>query len=170
MKQLYSDIKTKLQEVSGFNYIGIWNNQVEAIQNRDPDDYSANTWPLPALFVEIVTSSDNIQQLGNGVQIYDPLPVRIHIVDDFYNGDNMEENTRVFDHGQAVYAVLQKFEPDGAVAFIRTGEEQDFDHNNVYHFIQTYTTNYIDSSREEPVGFLEKEPPTDLEITGEYEN
>lgn len=168
MKQLYLDIKIKLQEVPGFNYIGIWNNQVEAIQNRDPSDYSANSWPLPALFIEIIT--EEIQQLGNGVQIYDPVLVKIHIVDDFYNGDNMEENTRVFDYSKAVYQVLQKFEPNGAVAFVRTSEEQDFNHNNVYHFIQTYTTNYIEPSREEPVGFTEKTPPTDLDITGEYEN
>lgn len=168
MKQLYLDIKEKLQEVDSIKHIAVWNNQAELIENERAESYTGYTCALPAAFVEL-TSPAEIQQLGDEQQLYDPLIVRIHIVTEYYhNAGDMEEDLSIFDLRSDVYKKLQKFEPDGAVAFVRTQEEQDQNHTNVYHFIQTYTTNYLEyiNLKEE----TEKEPPTDLEITGEYED
>jgi hypothetical protein len=154
MKQLYLDIKTKLQaSVPELLQISVYNNQFQSLEDRD-----IYSFPFPCAFVEFVNENES-SQLGNGVQIFDPLYVKIHIGHTFYNGENQEENLDVFDLKDKIYKALQKFEPDGAVAFIRSSETQDYDHTDVYHFVQTYTTNYVDFIMNEPVDGQEVQPP-----------
>jgi len=164
VKQLYIDIRTKVLTllngiVPAFNFVQVWNNQLET--DGENKMYS---FAYPALFVEIV-SPGQIIQLGNGVQHYEPLIVRLHILQEFYNATDgngiLEQDLTIFDLRQIVYEGMQGWEPDNCVAWVRTGETQDTNHSNVYHFIQEYTTSYVDSTMERPVDGLTKTPPTD---------
>ena len=161
MKQLFLDIKSQLlAQVPELAFIQMFNNQFELIESQDT--YS---FPFPCCFIEFLADNP-IQQLGNGVQIYDPLTVRVHIGNDFYNAmdGTQEQDLIVMDLKQKVFKALNKFEPLGATVFVRFSETQDTNHTNVYHFIQDYKTNYIDQDRNEPVKSTLSTPPTTLII------
>jgi hypothetical protein len=160
MKQLFIDIKTQLlAQVPELAFIQMYNNQFDLIEKQET--YS---FPFPCCFIEFVT--ETIQQLGNGVQIYDPLTVRVHIGNDFYNAidGTQEQDLIVFELKQKIFKALNKFEPLGATVFIRFSETQDINHSNIYHFIQDYKTNYIDQDRSEPLNKTQINPPIELII------
>lgn len=165
MKQLFLDIKTQLlAKVPEVTFVQMWNNQF-----NDLEEGSVYSFPFPCIFIEFVNENE-IKQLGQGYQIYDPLTVRVHIGHDFYNNTDgtMEQDLAVMDLKQKVYKALQKFEPTGAVQFIRYSESQDYNHTNIYHFIQDYKTNYIDSYRTEPVDGVQSSAPIYLDLTTTY--
>ena len=161
LSQLYTDVRTRLlSQVDGgghpyIKFCQVWNNQMGG---RDADQKDMYAFPLPAVFLEI-NSPDSIEQLGNGAQLQ-VLTLRVHIFHEFYNNTDttngmMEQDLAIFALRDVVYGALQKYEPSGAVAMVRIAEMQDYDHDNVYHFIQEYQTNYIDNSRVEPIGYIE---------------
>ena len=156
MKALIQAVKARLATVPDFKTIRVFNNQFELLESGEYEGVFCN-----AAFIEIINDQPAIQ-LGRGYQLFDPIIVRIHIGHEFYDGDNMDEDLDVFDLKDKVYQVLQKFEPDGAVAFCRTAEGQDYDHANVYHYIMDFTTNYIDGLMKEPVNGVQSIPPTEL--------
>lgn len=171
MKQLYLDIKQRLlTKAPSVRHIAIFNNQIERLKNINEGDYTQDAYAFarPAVFIEFQNILE-ITQLGGGVQLYDPLFVVVHIVhDNYHNGGDMDLDLLIFDLKQEVYLALQKFEPLGAVMFIRTSEQQDYDHDNLYHYQMTFTTNYIEQSSLEPVGGIAITPAlsltTDLDI------
>lgn len=170
MIQLFNDIKQQiLNEVPEIQFVQMYNSQF-ADMDRDERGASIYSFPLPAAFIEF---EDDLQylQLGNGVQLIDPLFIKIHIAHEYYDAQDgtMEQNLEIFNLRQKVYMALQKFEPNGAVAFMRINETQDKHHTNLYHYIQTYQTNFIDSERQEPVNGVIKDPPTDLDLTVSYD-
>lgn len=125
-----------------FAFVDVWNNQLDLAEQQQ--QYS---FPLPAAFIEILNVQEP-KQLGDGVQLYDQLIVRLHIVHEQLDaGDGtMERNLDVFDLTQKTFKRMQGFEPDKASAFFRVNEERDYYHTNVYHFIQDYKTTYLDDS------------------------
>jgi hypothetical protein len=168
MKELYLAIKARLEAVlldddnnQIAKFIHIWNNQLSWMAQGK--EYS---FGFPAIFIEFVNPSE-IQYVGNGVQVYDPLDINVHICHEYYDAADgtMEQNLEVFVLKQKVLAALQKFHCDGSGTFTREGEEQDYDHPNYYHFIQRYRTTWIDKSMEEPVDGYDIDPPLTTEIT-----
>lgn len=165
MKQLYLDIESQIKsQVTEVQFIHVYNSQFDLMENQE--SYS---FPFPCVFIEFVAQNE-IQQLGGGYQIFDPLMINVHIGHNLYDaGDGtMEQNLDIFDLRTKIFKALNKFEPNGAVQFIRVSETQDTNHKSVYHFIQTYKTNYIDNSRSEPVNGVTTTPPTDLELDVNY--
>lgn len=136
----------------------VWNNQTTFEAEGTHYNY-----PKPAVFVEFANLED-IEQLGNGNQIYNDMIIRLHIVQDFYNATDglgvEEQNLTIFDLTQKVFAGLNKFEPSGAVALVRVAEQHKSDHTNIYEFIQDYRTNLVDLTTDEPSGFIIKPPVT----------
>lgn len=147
--------------------IKVWNNNMANILAGTDDPYA-----LPAIFIEF---PDNIKwdQLGNGVQIVDPLEVSFHLVTDFYDAmdGTKDNNLATFQMADNLRNVLQDWmpttftiSPDGEYgayagtyqaafgAFCRSNEIQDKNHTNVYHFIQSYMTTWVDSARSRPIG------------------
>jgi hypothetical protein len=157
MKQLYTDLRTKILSLQSngkqlVNFCQVWNNQVDRLRN-DPNDQYA--FPFPAVFIEM-GSPYPVAQLGNGAQEM-TIVIRLHIVHEFYNNITttdgiMEQDLQVFDLRDGIYSGMNKYEPDGAGALTRTGEMQDFDHDNLYHLTQEYACNFIDLGLLEPVG------------------
>jgi hypothetical protein len=169
LKQLFIDIKNKiLAQVDNngnqvIKFCQVWNNQVEWEMQGKMYDYIK-----PACFVEF-EAPQQLQQLGTGEQIYDELIVRIHIVHDFFNATDsdslLEQDLTIFDLKQWVFIALQKFQPNMAATMVRVSESQQYDHNQLYHYIQEYKTNLIDTTMAEPVNGITKQPPTDLQLT-----
>ena len=135
-------------------HINEWNNQLAQMNEGEQ-----MTFPLPSAFIEIISDTPKIQ-LGNGVQLYDPLTVRIHILHEKYNENGyFYRDLDVFDTKQDVYLALQKFEPLNASTFVCISETQDNDHANVYHFMIDFATNLMDFSAKEPRNPLTVQPP-----------
>lgn len=175
MKNFFLALFLRLQTIKNddgsdtFKKIAKWNNQLVLLMNEE--GARVNLFELPAIFIAFDTSS--ITQLGNGVQLYDPLDFEVHILDWQIDAENgtFEQNLRIFDLKQKVYQCLQKFQPgftdeeDPAGSCIRISEQEDNNHNGVYHFIQKYRTTFVDNSMAEPVGGVEWEPvPMPLEL------
>jgi len=147
--------------VQKYKTIGVWNDQVKALQDKGDESVIDS----PACFIEY----ENVipEQLGNGFQIFNPLRVILHIV--HYQLDTgsgtMDENKDIYLLADEIFKKMQMFKPSGAGSFIRTSEKPDYNHNNIYHWIQEYTTNYIDSGAQPPTGAILSPAPLDLETT-----
>ena len=168
---LMKELKTLASTLLGddntplFKHIRVWNNQLEQ-ERADPNNQLS--YPKPALFIELANTSD-IQQMGIGAQIYNDLRVRFHIIHEHYNeytNDNIfDEDVQVFNIAQRLFYAINKYEPSGAVAMVRVNEELDFNHDNLYHFVQEYATNLIDATREEPLNFVPMPTPLAIDLS-----
>lgn len=143
----------------------MWNNQLERLLNGEQDDIAliAEIGDQPAIIVQFV-SPFTIEQLGNGVEIYQNLIVRLHILHQFYNANDgtMDQDLVVLDIAEDVYRAFDDWMPStmviGGVTYDipvgvmnRQSETLDDDHDNVYHFIQDYMTNWVDSANNRPI-------------------
>jgi hypothetical protein len=169
VKELYLELKQRINDKSPeIQHVAIFNNQIDLLENiyTEGQNYQNTTelFPTPAVFFEFESPSE-IHQLGNGVQLYDPLNIKVHIVHTFFNGENYGENLEVFDVKLSVFKALQKFEPKQSVPLVRILEEQDSDHTSIYHYVMTFLTNYMDNSMNEPVDPGKTiQPPIEVEL------
>lgn len=160
MKDFIQAIISRLELKCPTLYVNLWNNQLAEMQEG-----VQMTFPLPAVFVEIINDNAT-KQLGNGVQLYDPLTVRAHVLHEVYNNETyFTPDFNVFDIKQQVYLALQKFEPTNACTFVRISETQDNEHANVTHFVLDFATNLMDFSAQEPRNPQTIQPPFTHTIT-----
>lgn len=144
-------------------YARVWNNQVA--QSRDGKQYD---FPKPAIFVEIINNVA-FEQLGVGFKSAD-LGFNIHIVHEQYDAGNgtFEQDITVFDLRDKIVSLLSRFFPTACSALMCTGESQDYDHDNLYHYIVSFVCNFIDSKGsgyDAGAGeYTESEPPTTLNL------
>jgi len=159
MKQLLIDIITYIRaEMPEILTVAEWNSQYEQIEEGDSYGFM-----LPAIFIELVNEAPRIQ-LSNGVTLYDPLNVKFHVITEEYNNDvfttdnNQDMNLSYRDVLQTIYNKFYLKEFNGAVAMVSTGEENDTQHTNIYHFISTFVTNYVDFNQSRPVNRITATP------------
>ena len=170
IKAPIQDILTKLATIQVVNsdgntvelYARIWNNQIET--ERAGDSY---VYPKPAAFVEVV-SPVIFEEIGQNLRSAD-IGISIHLVHEYYNQDGtFEQDLQVFDLRDQIIAALSQFKPTGCGQLVSTGEQQDYDHDNIYHYIISFVCNFIDSKGSPyDLGrgiYIEKEPPTDVNI------
>lgn len=144
LKQLYSDIKTELSSILNdggeplFKYVGIWNNQLRSIK-AEKNDWIGITYP--AIFTEIIVT--DIEQQACKHQLWN-VNINFHIVDDFYNNieGGFEENTQIFDMNDKLWEHMQNIKIPMCALLVGNAQGQDFDHTNVYHYVQQFKTNY----------------------------
>jgi len=164
MKDFIQAIITQLEIKCTTIHINVWNNQLAEMEKGEQ-----MTFPLPSAFVEVISDTPTIQ-LGNGVQLYDPLTVRIHVLHEKYNTQEyFYADFDVYDVKQLVYLALQKFEPTNACTFVRISESQDNNHDNVYHYIIDFATNLMDFSAQEPRNSLTVQPPFTHNINATFQ-
>lgn len=154
-RQLFVDIKSQLLIVNGLKYVAQFNNQIAHIKSRDQFSF-----PLPAAFIEFLDPSP--QQYGGGVQIYEPLNIRIHWAWEKYNEDGeQDEVLEQFDIVQFIQAKFQNFAPANASTFVRINELYDGDHDNISVGYVDFRTTYVDRQQELPLNSIQSIPPTE---------
>lgn len=168
MKEIFLALQTYLlgrlastDPLMNVTYIRLWNNQVQYAK-----DAIDETYPYPAIFIDFPEEIE-WKQIGNGVQTVDPLMIRLHIVHDFYDAQDgtMGQDLAILELAQKVYTSLQEWMPNIPLGvFVRVMEVQDKDHPNLYHFIQTYQTTWIDTAMKRPVNGSVTTEPLDLQL------
>lgn len=166
MKKFFQALAAQLLTVSDLQHVRMWNNQhLWVIEGK------MELFGNPSAFIEF--ESGNIDQMGEGIQIYNPLTFKVHLLDwQMDAGDGtFEQNLAIYDLKDKVFQALQKFNPgktdssDPASICIRVAEEQDYEHKGLYHFIQTYKATLVDVIMQEPVNGIDSDPvPMPLEI------
>ena len=122
-----------------FKRIDIWNQQLK----YEKDNNSGYTFPTPAVFVEMKPT--NSMLIGMGVNLID-YDIILHIVDTLYNsGSHLDRNIKVFALRNAAKVRFQLYQPKmmGRLFFIK--DQQDFTHNNVYHYVITFRGALLDT-------------------------
>jgi hypothetical protein len=181
IKQPIQDILAKLSTIQVANqdhqtvnlYSRVWNNQVANI--KDGKSYE---WPRPAAFVEVVSPA-RFEILGMGLRSAD-LGIRVHLVHDNYNNESagFDQDLAIFDlrdiilgnFDNPVNPGLSNYCPTACGPLVCVGEDQDYDHDNLYHYILEFVCNFIDSkgSPYDPnTGKYFDTPNPDLEMTVE---
>jgi hypothetical protein len=162
----FNAIKTQLLNITfdgdTIQFVQLWNNQLESLKAKDTEANIMYSFSLPAFFIEFLYLET--EQLGNGIQLYENLVVRIHILhrqEDAGDG-TMEQNLAVFALRDAVQLALQNFRTPGASEFIRQKQEMDYNHNNVYHYILDYGCTYIDTITNQPLNGISKIATPDI--------
>jgi len=171
IKQPIVDVLSKLRELTVTNgdgmsvtpHVRIWNNNLQSM--KEGETYM---FPLPALFVEVL--NDQIYQtIGQEFRATD-LTFRVHILHEFYDAQDgtFEQDLIVYDLRDKIIALLTYFEPTACGPLEALTETQDYDHDNIYHYLIDFVCHFIDSkgSRLDPDStyYTEKQPPTDLQL------
>lgn len=171
IKQPLQDVLNRLAALTAANgdgnvvpvYTRIWNNQLAMLEGGETFDF-----PKPAFFVEIINGVQ-FDQIGTGFRSAD-LGFNIHIVHEFYDAGsgNFEDDLAVFDLRDQVVKALTNWRPTACGEMISTGESQDYDHNNLYHYVISFVCNFIDSKGSlydvEAGNYTDSEPPVDLAL------
>lgn len=143
MKQLITDLKTKLNSINITTLDSItthlscfvWNNQIENLRQ-------GKTIALPNIcsFVEIIVNNQNSIG-GNSYNIESDIAINIHLMQTHYNTENqLDENMLIYDLRKLVIDSMYGFKSSAMVSTINgVGEQFDYDHDNIYHYILSYT-------------------------------
>lgn len=171
MKNLYAGLKARVVAkdlTSIIKFIGKWDQSVLDRLEKGKD----HAFRLPAVFFEFVSPQDVIS-VGGGVQLFDPLVVRVHVLHEFYNDTDTGTriNLDVYDVGKTVHGWIQNYQVTGADygsgPLCRTSVEEDDTHGQVFHYIASYTTTWVDNSTTYPEGGIEQDPPFYADISAE---
>jgi len=157
----FNEIQTQLNTALPNLYVRLFKNQFDELE--DGDNYS---FPFPCCFIEFI-NNEHIKMLGNGVQLYDPLIVRLHIGHLEYDSTDgqLDQNLNILGVKDQIFTILQKWKSTKSSIFVRTDEQMHVQHDQVSVFIQEYTTTLTDDSLREPVGGQQTTPTTDLDLT-----
>ena len=174
IKQPLQDVLAKLATLDVTNrdgqtvklYSRIWNNQVEF--ELQGDSY---VYPKPAAFVEVVNNAV-YEEIGVGFASCDVV-FRIHLVHEFYNQDGtFEQDLEIFDLRDKIIALLNHFKPTACGLLVRMNETASYEHTNIYEYLIDFGCNFTDSKGspyDQQAGkFIQKDPPTDLNISANY--
>jgi hypothetical protein len=169
IKQPITDIMSKLATLNIINAdlqtvplrVRVWNNQLRHEAHGEMYDFIK-----PAAFLEVI---GNVQweQLGIGFRSAD-IGFHVHLITEMYDAQDgtMEQNLKIFDLRDQVVAMLSNYAPTACSPMWSTGETQDYDHTNLYHYIISFVCNFTDSkgSQYEPGAgyYIDSTPPTNL--------
>jgi hypothetical protein len=156
IKQPILDVMSKLSSITVTNgdnnpvplFTRIWNKQIDYLK-----DGSGYAFARPAAFVEVINNA-TYQTIGQGFRSAD-IGFRIHLIADSYNEieGTMEQFLGIFDLRDKVIANANNPSNAGLSFFVPTdcsplncvSEEQDYSHDNIYHYILDFVCNFTDS-------------------------
>lgn len=118
-------------------YARVWNNQVDYIRSGQ-----LQVFQTPAVYVEFVMGEGgNIGQNYNGNEVV----LRFHLVHNHYNTEgSFEQDLLIFDLRDLVCALLNRYKCIHLSPLQKLTEQQDFSHDNIYHYIIDYSTHFVD--------------------------
>jgi hypothetical protein len=140
-----------------FQTVRVWNNQTD---HEREGEYVA--YGKPACFVEVLTDVQ-WEPLGEGYSTAD-IGIKFHLVHEYYDdqGGNFEQDLVIFDLRDQAIAVFNLYKPPGCGHLMKVNEVQDFDHDNVYHYIVEFVCSFVDNKGAKT--YQETTPPTAAEI------
>ncbi len=142
MRDLYSELRTQIESETSVTHVRLWNNQIELIDKGEQIPFQ-----FPAVFIDF--PDINWAQRGNGTQTTD-LTIRFYICFESFHTSENEEDLDVFTLRDSVYLALQDFKPTSAGKLMRTREETDPRHTNVYVWIMDFVSSYQDTVAQNP--------------------
>lgn len=166
LKQPISDVLSRLSSFQIMNaeqvlaplYARIWNNQLQ-----DEMTGKLYAFPRPAAFLEIITPAI-YEIIGAGYRSAD-LSLRIHLIHDFYNTDGtFEQDLSIFDLRDSIISLMHLYCPTGCGPLTAVKEDQQYDHNNLYHYVIDFVCNYTDDVGNVYKNYVDSAPPTNLQI------
>lgn len=160
LKDAILSIKTKLQTLTDLQFVAIWNNQLSQTQDGQIYDF-----PKPAAFIE-ARIPNSFLPLGQGYSQSD-ITFAIHIVHEQFDAGNgnYEQNTDVYDLKRKIMYLLTNWQPAQCGKLMKIAEVQDYEHNNLYHYIIEFLTGLIDNDADASQGDAVTTPPTTLNLT-----
>ncbi len=142
IKQPILDIMQRVRDtIPEFLHVRVWNNQLS--YNRSGQIYE---FLKPACFVEVI-NSPQYEAIGGGWTGAD-LGITFHIVHEHYDSmdGTFEQDLVVFDLRDKVLEFITLFKPSGCSHMTLTGEEQDYEHDNLYHYQVSFVCNFTDNT------------------------
>lgn len=139
MKEIFENLLFKLKELNVFKTIYIFNNHIDKIRTGKIN------FLCPGIFVEIQQQLNTVLTLQQGVSSWD-IKIRFHICDFQLDGLNntFNQNLTVFNYRNLIRKTFVQYFPPRCSGMMADGEDQDYKHNNIYHYIQNFKTNYTD--------------------------
>lgn len=161
MKDLFLAIKQRIQSTITLDntlyetpnqqmYVEPYNNQWEDWKGESP---KMRQIPIPCVLVEWIKPIP-VKQLGSGVKLYEPLRIRIHIIQkQLDQGDGtVDANLNIYDLQEQVYLALEKWNPQTSTPLVKGSlmvmveQEPDENYNQLYNWRMVFETTYMDSS------------------------
>lgn len=152
----------KSQQNSLFQYVAIYNSQIE-----NEDEGEGDLYDKPACFVEVATG-DYTPMLG-GIGATD-INYRIRIVGAEYDAINgtKDQNLTIFEYRDLLKRYLVNFTPLNGSRMMHMSEMQDTDHTSIYVWLMEYKSAFIDvtgSQYDDASPFIiNKDTDTDFEL------
>lgn len=104
--------------------------------------YSFDT---PAIFIEFDLGTATIGM--QGVTFYPDTLLSFHLVETLLNaGDTMEQNLPIFDTRDLIKKTFNGAQISFCSSMMCVSDKQDFKHDNVYKYVITFKTQFIDNS------------------------
>jgi len=139
IKQIYTDILLILEDMD-WKYKNIYDNQTDEMIIG-----SSYSFLTPAVFIEF--DLGQAVQGNGGFTFYPDTLLSFHIVDTLLNdGDNMEQNLGIFDLRDSIKKKFTGSKVSFCSAMMCVSDKKDFKHNNVYKYIVSFKTQFIDNS------------------------
>lgn len=158
------DILQRLESIEdAFKFVRVWNNQLERLEKSE--DYA---FPRPAAFLEVINPAA-YDLIGIGFSASDII-FSIHIIHELYDSQDgtMDQNLEVFELRDKVLASLAGYEPTACSKLFFIAEQQDYDHDQLYHYVIDFKCSFIEShtSPYDPNAgkFVDSVPPTTLVV------
>lgn len=132
---IFNTIKTALEDVEGIEFVDTWRNQFEKVKEE-------NQFQLPCALIQMTRS--NFTNLTMGLQMYD-VDVAVHIGYGSYKDTDLD----LYTLKQLVYEALHRLQPETTCSMLlRTGEDEQNDHDVLTEFIQHYKTTVKDYDKD----------------------
>lgn len=170
---IYGDGKEKPEPTKLLQKVLVWNDQVSRMAEKIQKD-GGYLFACPAAFLELV-AEDTTQVLENVTETN--YCFRFHLVDMQLNAldeDTLDQNLDVIDYRDTLKTYMVGFQPDYCSTLFAVGEEQDYKHTNIYHYIIEMKCLFRDTKGSildpDEVKVIYKEPDTNLELDLQIEN
>lgn len=141
----------------------VWNDQVNRMLSGKGELYDT-----PSVFVEMQFKNKEIN-LGQKLNAFD-IDLIFHIVMmELDTGDyNYDQNVNIFTYRDFIHKSFMLFFPANCGPTKYIGEKQNYNHGNLYEYLITYRTHFIDTtSYDEPITITASYALT-IGLTGSY--
>ena len=154
----------KARPANLFQCVLLWNDQVS--REHSGKGYS---YAKPACFLEMV--SETTTQLLDNVTDTD-YKFRFHVVDmmlDAGDEETLDQNLAVIGYRDVLKTYMVGFTPTNCSTLFSIGDDQDFQHDDVYHYMVEMMALFTDTKGSiedaDQVKVIYKAPDTNLELT-----